>query len=334
MNKKVQYALLNGSTVHISEVQSGLECNCICPSCGERLVAKKGNQKIHHFAHMNHADCAQAYESALHLGVKRVLEKERRLLFPATYKTSLFGEKTIVKEQTLLEIERLLIEKRVGQIIPDILIQIHHSWCFIEIFVTHQVDSDKLAKIEKMNIAALEIDFSHIDREVNDEVIRRILLEREDLKSWLYNAKIKQIEKLDRDKTIQDIIIGKIDVLKITLTKYHFDSVFGCPLLSQGKRLWCVSFHEDCCQCEHMISHDGNAVYCDGRYANWKRKNKELVQRLNEETAISDYQNTQAYLDSLNICPRCGNMLTIRNGRSGQFLGCQGYPWCKFTRKI
>ena len=53
--------------VHIDDVAKGLACNCYCPSCKERLVAKNGGKKrIHHFSHASGVDCEGAYESMLH----------------------------------------------------------------------------------------------------------------------------------------------------------------------------------------------------------------------------------------------------------------------------
>ena len=37
---------------------------------------------------------------------------------------------------------------------------------------------------------------------------------------------------------------------------------------------------------------------------------------------------------SNNICPKCGNLLIIRNGKYGSFKGCSNYPKCKFTINI
>jgi restriction system protein len=37
---------------------------------------------------------------------------------------------------------------------------------------------------------------------------------------------------------------------------------------------------------------------------------------------------------TINICPRCGNKLVVRNGKYGQFLGCSNYPKCTYTEKI
>ena len=34
-----------------------------------------------------------------------------------------------------------------------------------------------------------------------------------------------------------------------------------------------------------------------------------------------------------NICPRCGGNLVLRQGKYGQFYGCENYPKCKFLKK-
>ncbi|MCM8829193.1 MAG: DNA topoisomerase, partial [Candidatus Omnitrophica bacterium] len=33
-------------------------------------------------------------------------------------------------------------------------------------------------------------------------------------------------------------------------------------------------------------------------------------------------------------CPECGKSLVIRNSRYGKFIGCSGFPECKYTEKI
>ena len=37
---------------------------------------------------------------------------------------------------------------------------------------------------------------------------------------------------------------------------------------------------------------------------------------------------------AVEVCPRCGNILKRRNGKYGEFLGCTGYPDCRFTKDI
>ena len=37
---------------------------------------------------------------------------------------------------------------------------------------------------------------------------------------------------------------------------------------------------------------------------------------------------------SNNICPRCGKKLIERNSKNGNFMGCEGFPNCRFTKKL
>ena len=34
------------------------------------------------------------------------------------------------------------------------------------------------------------------------------------------------------------------------------------------------------------------------------------------------------------ICPKCGKALIEKNGKFGKFLGCTGFPSCKFTKSV
>ncbi|MBR4336548.1 MAG: NERD domain-containing protein [Clostridia bacterium] len=34
------------------------------------------------------------------------------------------------------------------------------------------------------------------------------------------------------------------------------------------------------------------------------------------------------------VCPRCGKQLVVRHGKTGDFMGCSGYPDCRFTKQL
>lgn len=44
--------------------------------------------------------------------------------------------------------------------------------------------------------------------------------------------------------------------------------------------------------------------------------------------------NTQRTAYDPTICPECGSKLIEKNGRNGRFIGCTGFPRCKYTRSI
>jgi len=333
MKNHIQYAVQETRTIHISEVESGLACNCHCAACGSKLVAKKGDVVIHHFAHYNQEDCKYGFETALHLGVKRILEKEMRFRFPKVVGETLFGNSVQIYPSMLLPIIKLCIEQPVEQIIPDIILQTGNSICLIEVYVTHKVDLKKLEIIKRKNIATLEIDFSNVDREIDDNVIRDALINCTVNKKWLHNPKAATWEEQSAIKTKREIKMGMIDSFKITRTEYHFDGIFGCPLLPLHRKRWSTSAHESCFSCKHFISNYGNQIFCNARYDLWK-KTHYLELRTKGEKAIIDYPNTQAYLDSLGICPRCGYLLIPRKGKFGPFIACKGFPTCTFSQNI
>jgi predicted RNA-binding Zn-ribbon protein involved in translation (DUF1610 family) len=55
--------------------------------------------------------------------------------------------------------------------------------------------------------------------------------------------------------------------------------------------------------------------------------------QLTYEQHIDNIYNLQQRIEN-NICPRCGNKLVLRKGKSGSFYGCSAYPNCKFIKKL
>ena len=334
MNHYIQYATKDNRAVHISEVESGLECGCFCPHCNAKLVAKKGSIVVHHFAHYHQNECDFAYESSLHLGVKRVLENERRFLFPPIMGRSLFEKDVVLKDSILLSLDSVCTEIRVDAIIPDILIRVGNAECILEIFVTHCVDEVKQQKIEKMNVAAIEIDFSKEDRDIDDLKIKSILLSNNNLKHWIFNPKQRVLQDDLHSKERLMLDAGIVDAFKNTHMKAYFYGIYGCPILPKWKKTWNVSLYNDCMNCAHYISNsDGEIVYCNARYCLWEKMNRAKCQD-GISKSMPEFENTRSYLEKLNICPECGNMLIVRNGKKGPFLGCKGFPECRYSKSI
>lgn len=75
-NNNITYAFNSeGSLVNIKDVYSGKKCNCFCTACKEPLMAKKGESRKHHFAHLSKTNCVHAFESMLHHLAKDKIQK-------------------------------------------------------------------------------------------------------------------------------------------------------------------------------------------------------------------------------------------------------------------
>ena len=70
---------------------------------------------------------------------------------------------SFVSGSTLIEPDKgkTEIEKDLGGIRPDIIIESSGHKLLIEVLVTHAVDDEKRNKIRDMGISCIEVDFSH-----------------------------------------------------------------------------------------------------------------------------------------------------------------------------
>ncbi len=56
---QLEYGVQNGKIINIMDLpveSKGLQCDCVCPGCGGRLVARKGAKKKHHFGFLEKVD--------------------------------------------------------------------------------------------------------------------------------------------------------------------------------------------------------------------------------------------------------------------------------------
>ncbi|WP_097280103.1 competence protein CoiA family protein [Caenispirillum bisanense] len=56
----IAWAVRGEHLVSIEQVPSGLAADCTCPECGASLIARRGEERDHHFAHQPGARCVLA----------------------------------------------------------------------------------------------------------------------------------------------------------------------------------------------------------------------------------------------------------------------------------
>ncbi|SDJ99961.1 Competence protein CoiA-like family protein [Ferrimonas sediminum] len=163
----------NGQITSINDVQSGLACGCICPSCGEPLIARRGDKNAHHFAHQgieSHCD-AWGPETELHLRAKAYLLSQQFITLPSC---------NFDKKPFKLPISKAIQEKQLSPTgrIPDLLLEIDHELLAIEIAVTHSTTKQKRATYRKHSITAIEFtlsDFKNYDTPFDDAFFAKAL---------------------------------------------------------------------------------------------------------------------------------------------------------------
>ncbi|WP_375590790.1 hypothetical protein ABWH89_09420 [Hoeflea alexandrii] len=159
--------VVDGSRRHISEVENGLRCGCVCFACGRNLIAKNGGDEtrlMHHFAHRpddQSMKCTAAGETALHILGKEIISKHGRVTMPETHVVDHEGKRRVVSYRKSMRLKDIHLEKAEGEIVPDIIATTFNGRrLFIEIKNTHACPPEKLQKLSLMDVDVLEIDVS------------------------------------------------------------------------------------------------------------------------------------------------------------------------------
>lgn len=180
--------LANGTIVHVSEVVSGLACDCVCPGCRARLVARKGALKEHHFGHYRSAQCKQALESALHKLAKQVLDERRELLLPEV-RAEIGDQELVTHREEVHRFDGAILEHHLDTIVPDVIVQKGDHRLLVEMFVTHRCGPEKIARIQELGIACLEIDLRKLPRSASAGEVAQALLGKAP-RYWIHNPKV------------------------------------------------------------------------------------------------------------------------------------------------
>lgn len=198
---KLVYAVASdGTLIHVSDALRGKSCECVCPGCGKVVLARKGEHKRHHFAHVAAEECSSGYQTALHLAAKRILEQERQIMCPrlqrdvhaSDQKSGLRLHETVAIPAKLVRLDALKLETRVAGKVPDLLAEVGGRQLAVEIAVSHFVDDEKVERLMAAGIAVLEVDLSEMDWwTIDDAVLRRRLVEEQRGKNWRYNPRFE-----------------------------------------------------------------------------------------------------------------------------------------------
>jgi|GEM_PF-1118345 len=160
-----------GTIKHVSEVESGLRCNCICLECNKELKSAKGEVQEHHFKHHEPSNCNASFESVLHLTAKKILSSNRSFNS---------GSKGVVP---YLQAE---LEKVDGLYRYDVYLSTVDRPIVVEIVVTCEVEKTKRNYIRSIKQRAIAIDLKNIDRDINYSDLERIILHETSCKEILW----------------------------------------------------------------------------------------------------------------------------------------------------
>ena len=216
-----EYGIRDGMVVSISEIKPedrGLRCNCICPGCGAPLIANLGKKKQRYFSHKGDAcDFAAAQQTALHMLAKEIIEEHKKLLFPGitvkrdSYIKGIKDSRVYARVPLSIEYKKpfmvtcdsVSLEKKLSNIVPDIIISARGHSCLIEIAVTHFVDEEKARKVKEVGLPLFEIDLSDLyNTEYSRADLAEAVLGNPGNRAWIFNPLAEKWAKEEYSKAI------------------------------------------------------------------------------------------------------------------------------------
>lgn len=145
---KVPFGRQRDRLVAPTDVQgAGLDCQCICPGCGAKLVLKQGSKR-RHFAHHNAPGSDQCVESAIHAAAKKVLVDHGSLVVPevafyitaTTSEGDVLHERNVLSPQRRIRFDRTVPEVTIDTIRPDVVGYRGERQLLVELYFRHRVD--------------------------------------------------------------------------------------------------------------------------------------------------------------------------------------------------
>jgi hypothetical protein len=196
----------NGVMRHISEVEKGKACGCICPSinCSSPLIANQGSRKAHYFSHQANTGCGG--ESALHRAAKQILEEsasensnlvlpEVRGVYSCRDMAGEIVERTCVELSCFQLVEAKQEVRLSCELIADVMSQsVKDEALAIEIFVTNAKDELGVKKYKSVGIDAIEIDLSTLPWNIERDALRKAVLQTAK-RRWLFSKSKNELEQ-------------------------------------------------------------------------------------------------------------------------------------------
>ncbi|MGY4225148.1 hypothetical protein ACVMIH_002509 [Bradyrhizobium sp. USDA 4503] len=153
------------------------------------LIARKGDDNVHHFGHQASYACANAPETALHKLAKEIVSTERRLVVPEV-RAEFNGKAVILHRRRLVLFDNAVEEARhLKDLVPDLYVERDGHRLLVEIYVTHACDELKRIELKNQGIAAVEIDLSRLPRDASRSEVEEAVIEKA-RRIWLFHPKI------------------------------------------------------------------------------------------------------------------------------------------------
>ena len=315
-------AMDTGELLTVDAVPRGLDCKCICPDCGTRLVARKGEENRHHFAHETNNECYYGPEMSIYRAFHDFLQKNLKFYLPdAILKFNSYKKPETVRKGHLLDLTEVKYICDPGKYPPVLLCSADSNTFRVILNIEDYYNESDYREIaaagKESNIPVIVVNIESSDDITSIAELSKYIMEPGN-KTWIYNRVVEEWDKKYRAKAVKP---------------EKFESGYLCPAQKQQIKNVYAARREDCEHCRYCydrhaeafcLAHSGIDHVDDFRkQPEIIKKEFETINHIRPIKKISEYQ-----------CPKCGAPLRRRKGPNGVFAGCSRYPECKGSRQV
>jgi len=323
-NSPIFYGIMEdtGTVVTIDDVERGLACGCICPSCGTRLEARKGEKRAHHFAHETNKECLYGAEISIYYAFYELLNTSKLFFLPDA-KLSFNSRKKdeLVKKGSLITLTKVEYYNDSINYPPELRCYLGSN-CFQIILDFESYYNKKDYQLireygKQHNVAVVSVAIEKIEALTTFETLQEYIITPAH-KQWIYNRLIEEWDEEYR---------------KLAITPTSFE--FGYLCLAQKNKYKNVysARAEDCLYCQYCYDHMQEKFCIAHSYINHIEDfHKPEVERKRQfiiDNKIKPIKKINEYK-----CPKCGAPMKRCIGSNGVFAGCSNYPKCRGSRRV
>ena len=123
--------------------------------------------------------------------IRYIFKKER-----TTKRGTSVGYEQLVAQGGSVQVSKVQMEAIEPGFVPDIVIHAGPKKLIVEIAVTHKVSREKLRRIRRRDLAAIELYLQQSDALLTRDALRQKLQHELDSKAWLFHPKQREAERI------------------------------------------------------------------------------------------------------------------------------------------
>lgn len=323
-NRPIYYGVATGTgeLLSIDNVERGLACGCICPSCETRLEARKGEKMKHHFAHENNQECLYGAEISVYRAFYELLDKSKRFFLPDAVLTFNSHKKDeIVKRGNMISLTKIEFHNDTMNYPPELLCYSGENCFQIVLDIESYYNAADYRSLKeygkKRDIAIVSVEMDDIDR-LSSFGELQVYIDAPDRKKWIFNRVVEEWDRKYREIAVEPASFENGHVC--LAQKNRHKNVYSARI-------------EDCISCRYCYDHMRNKCCLAPSFIDHVEDFRKPIEERQREFAEINKLKTIKKISEYE-CPKCGAPMRRRVGPNGVFAGCSKYPQCKGSRQV